>query len=687
MIKLYNSILIIGFLIFASNGFSQKREMTYEMIQQKVEEFAEQFEIEMDYADFIDILYYYYQNPLNLNSATDEQLRSMGLLNDSQIASLLEYRQKKGNFETIYELKDIPGFDYLIAYQLQMFFYVGKVTEKQKLEIKPMLSRGRHDVITRYSRILEEQNGFIDTTDSRYKGSRDKLYLRYRYTYRNVLSYGFLGEKDAGEEFLKGSNKAGFDFYSAHVFLKTEGIVKAVALGDYHLEFGQGLTLWSGLGFGKSVDAMGTQKGARGLRPNTSANENLFFRGGAIALQPIDPLTITLFYSHKKLDAGLETDTLNAEETYFTSIQESGLHRTENEIGKENSISEQIMGGNAKFNHKRLSIGATAYYTSFDKPLFKQGQLYQIYDFQGKENINAGLDFSYHLNKVGFFGEAAISKNQAIAGIAGIVADVHPRIKMTLLYRYYSPEYQVFYATPFAEASGAHNEEGLYLGLRLYVGKSSSINAYYDLFSFPWMRFRIDGPSHGNEFMVDYSKQIQRDFKFYVRLKSETKMLNQSSETNIINILQPVQKQSLRLNFAYNPQSNIRLQTRVEAVKYQHQPDEAKFGYLFFQDVKYRPNDKPFDISFRYALFNTDTYDTRIYAYESDVLYKFSIPGYYYQGQRYYLMFHWDVTQRIDFWMRFSQTAYFDRNTIGSGQDEIDGNKKSEITAQMRFKF
>lgn len=680
-------LLITSCLLFTSSLSAQTEGQTYDMIRQKVEEIAERFEIEMDFADFVDILYIYYQNPLNLNTATSDQLKSLGLLNDLQISSLIEYRSKKGKLETIYELKDIPGFDYLFAYELQTFVYIGSGEAAKKPPIKTLITKGRHDLITRYGRVLEEQKGFSDTTSSAYKGSPDKLYFRYRYTYRDLLSIGFLGEKDAGEEFFQGSNKQGFDFYSGHIFLKNEGFIKTIALGDYHLEFGQGLTLWSGLGMGKSVDALGTQKAARGIRPNTSANENLFFRGGAIALQPLKPLTINLFYSNKNIDAGLESDSNSLEEEYFSSIQESGFHRTENELSNKRSTNEQIIGTNINLHHKRLTIGLTSYYTLFDKPLSKDLAPYQIFDFQGKTNINSGIDFKWSLGKIGFFGEGAISKNFGKAGIIGLVTDLHPRIKASLVYRNFEPEYQVFYSAPFSETSKTANEQGLYLGLRTYIGKSSSLNGYIDLFSFPWLRYRVDAPSQGHEFMIDYSKEVKRDFNYYIRFKSETKMLNQTIDFAYFDIPKPVQKQSLRFNFSYNPTKEIRLQTRVEGVKYEHLPLEPKFGYLLFQDIKWSSTEKSYDFSIRYALFNTDSYDTRIYAYESDVLYKFSIPGYYYQGQRYYILFHWDVTRRIDFWFRFSQTVYFDREIIASGQDEISGNKKSEITVQMRFKF
>jgi hypothetical protein len=110
-------------------------------------------------------------------------------------------------------------------------------------------------------------------------------------------------------------------------------------------------------------------------------------------------------------------------------------------------------------------------------------------------------------------------------------------------------------------------------------------------------------------------------------------------------------------------------------------------GFLIYQDVLYRPENHPFDITLRYALFDTDDYDARIYAYENDVLYAFSIPGYFYKGSRFYLLIKWELLENLDFWVRYSQTFYTNQTTLSTGLDEIKGNTRSEIKMQVRFKF
>jgi hypothetical protein len=95
----------------------------------------------------------------------------------------------------------------------------------------------------------------------------------------------------------------------------------------------------------------------------------------------------------------------------------------------------------------------------------------------------------------------------------------------------------------------------------------------------------------------------------------------------------------------------------------------------------------PYAAVLRLQYFETDSYNSRIYAYENDVLYSYSIPAFYDKGFRYYLTINYYLGKRISFWLRWAQTIYRDKTTVGSGLDEINGNKKSEVKVQARWVF
>lgn len=695
--RFYNLLLISVFTFTFTTAYSQKNDdIAREIIRQRIEELSSKTDIEYDFSELYDHFIELYEHPININKADANELRELMFLNDNQIAILLDARNKKRGFSTIYELKDLDGFYVDLILSIEPFITFDKDEKTYNLTFSNMLKYGKNQVLFRYGRVLEQQQGYLPIDDStlaehpnsRYLGDKNKVYLRYKYTYSDRVSFGFLGDKDAGEEMFNGNNTYGFDFYSAHFFLKNQANLKALAIGDYHLEFGQGLTMWSGLSFGKSVMAIDIQRQARGLRANTSANEVLFFRGAAATYQFFNKLDLTIFYSNKNLDAGLDArDTSSTEDLVFSGIQESGLHRTTNEMAKKRAVNEQIIGSNLSFKYKGLRTGFTAYKTIYDKELYKDIAPYQYFDFQGKDNFNMGLDASYANKYLSVFGEAAISANGGKAVLLGSIFNLHPRLTFSLFYRNFQEKYQAFYAIPISEGGKAQNEEGIYLGALLHLGTKSDLRFYYDIFKFPWLRYRINSPSYGNEFSMQYERRPSRYFSYYIRYQFEDKFLNLTDDIATITEITNKKRHNIRFHLSYSLSHQLKLQSRLNLASYQQQPLTISRGYLLYQDVQYSLEKIPLKFSFRYAVFNTDDYNSRIYAYENDVLYKFSVPGYYYQGQRYYILANYNLNNAISMWIRFSQTIYNNRETISSGLEEINGNRKSEITVQLRWAF
>lgn len=690
--------LIVTFFIlvfFVGNSFSQQ-ENVKELIEQKIEELTESSENEYDYSDLYDLLFNLYQNPINLNSATKEDLLQLPFLNDLLVESILEHRQKYGQFISNYELKDIEGFNLHLIYNILPFIEIKPINGRDILNLKNALKYGRNELFVREIRTLEVQKGFEEISDSllqqnpnaAYLGDANHLYVKYRYQYRNRIDIGFTADKDAGEELFGTSNPSGFDFYSFHAFGQNFGHLKKMAIGDYHLEFGQGLTLWSGLGFGKSSSSIVAKKRGRGLRPNSSANENLFLRGAAATFELVDNIELTAFYSKKGLDGNLEMiDTLNREDYIFTSLQETGYHRTPSELENKNAVIVELMGGHIQYANNGFMIGTTAFQTTYDKDFVKTLSPYQYFDFQGNKNYNLGTDFNYANSKINLFGELAVSKNMGKALVAGALCNLTPKMLVSLLYRNFSKEYYSIYSTTFSEGGKSQNEKGLYVGSEIYIGKKNSLTIYYDIFRFPWLKYRVDAPSEGDEFSLQFQRTENRNLQFNLKFKSQIKEINSSSTTSNTNYLIHYTKKNMRFWMNYAANSNLKMKTCIEYSLYDLEENSTQNGFVMYQDFKYKFKSKPFDLSFRYAIFNTDGYDSRIYAYEDNVLYAFSVPGYYYKGQRTYLLLNYEINRRMDFWLRYAVTIYDNKTIISSGLSEIQGNHKSEISAQLRIKF
>ena len=195
-------------------------------------------------------------------------------------------------------------------------------------------------------------------------GNAHRTYFKYRLK-NNYLQAGITAEKDAGENFLGEKQPYGFDFYSAHLQAKNIGKIKNVIIGDYQMNFGQGLTMQSGMSFGKSSEVINIQKSGNLIKAHTAAAENLFFRGGAIQIAPLKNLEIIAFLSSHKVDANI-VDTLENDELAFSSIQGTGMHRTESELLDKNVILQNHFGTHINYNYKRLNLGLSYYKTKID---------------------------------------------------------------------------------------------------------------------------------------------------------------------------------------------------------------------------------------------------------------------------------------------------------------------------------
>jgi hypothetical protein len=108
---------------------------------------------------------------------------------------------------------------------------------------------------------------------------------------------------------------------------------------------------------------------------------------------------------------------------------------------------------------------------------------------------------------------------------------------------------------------------------------------------------------------------------------------------------------------------------------------------MVYTDFFYRPVMKPLAFNFRLQFFETDGFNSRLFAYESDVLYSFSIPPISGKGFRWYTNVNYDLTRKISLWFRLARSYYPDETSVGSGLDQIPKNHRTDYRAQIRFIF
>jgi len=696
-----------------------------DLIEQRIEAAAERLgdDSDVDLTNLFEVLIDRYGDPIDLNHTTSDELASLQLLSDVQITALVDHVRREGRLLSFYELQTIDQFDMATLRLIRPFVTVRENDAGTRASLKEILKNGNHEWVTRSQINIEQRRGFIGGGDpfnkpyadpdgeplpdvddpvvfdslransKVYLGSPWKLFSRYRFRYRQNISVGVTMEKDEGEEFFRGSQPQGFDHYSAHLFLRDVGPVKALAVGDYIAQFGQGLTFWSGFGFAaKSSFTMNVKRNASGLSPYTSVNENLFLRGLAVQLEPLKHVELTLFGSRKKLDGNLQDPDAQRPENVdlvstFTSFQEDGLHRTVNELEKKDAIGETIYGGHLRYRRGSWSVGGTAAHVEFDVDLLRNAQTYNQFDFQGKENTTMGVDWNVMHRNLTWFGEGARSANGGLAGLTGLLIALDKRLSVSMLYRDYQRNFHGLYSLAFAEGTNPWNERGLYTGLEIKPDRAWTINAYFDQFRFPWLRFQTDAPSHGSDWLAQLTWRPSKRVELYARVRRQDRQRNTREDVPGVDPLVRVDQVNYRVNANYRVSESVSLRTRVETIDYVRGASPREHGFLIYQDVVHRPVRSKLELTGRVAVFATDSYDARIYAYENDLIGLFSIPPTYGRGMRWYGMARWTPVRRVDVWVRYGAWIYNGQDRISSGLQEINGNMRSDLHLQVKFRF
>ena len=676
-------------LFIAIHSTAQVTEPATPITEQQLENITENNEdMETEDDSYLQQIVQYIKNPISLNTADAAELIQLRILTPLQIQNFILYRNLVGNLLDLYELQAVPGWDIGTIQKIRPYINVSS-TLSLTSGLKTRLQNGDHTMLLRVSQVPERSRGFLidsSSTTNFYPGSPQKLLFRYKYTYKNLLQYGILGEKDAGETFFKGKQKQGFDFYSAHIFLRKVGIVKSLAIGDFTVNLGQGLTQWQSLAFKKSVDVINIKREADVLRPYNSAGEINFHRGIGITLAK-NSWQFTLFGSYKNIDANFVADTSQNRDDFVTSLQTSGYHRTKSESADKGIQRQLAVGGNLSYQHKRLHLGINAVQYKFKLPLIKSKEPYNMYALSGSSFGNYSFDYSYTYKNLHFFGEAAFTSGFDKAFINGLIISASSRVGMSLLYRNISKSYQSLYTSAFTESTYPNNEKGLYAGISIKPNNFWRVDAYTDLYKFPWLRFRVDAPSTGSDYLIQLNYKPNKQLEIYTRYHSESKAINVNLNQLTLSPVIQQPKKNWRTQVSYKIHTAITLRNRTEIVWFHKESTLAEQGFLTYFDFIYKPLLKPYSGSLRLQYFETDDYNSRLYAYENDVLYSFSIPVFYDKGYRYYVNFNYDVNKKFTLWVKWAQTVYRDKRLVGSGLDEIKGNTKSEIKLQALYKF
>ncbi|MGN0032341.1 MAG: helix-hairpin-helix domain-containing protein [Candidatus Limimorpha sp.] len=692
--------LLLTMLILSSLCYLQgQNNLTNEIIANQIERMAERDDDEADYTEEFENYMNILDSKININDIEElSQLVELNIINIFITEKINEYRNKYGDIIHINELKYIEGIDETTFQLLKPLIVFRKENEKKWYKKK----KGTHKVIFLINQPFNKKAGYGDVNDSilaenpnkKYLGSPQKAQIRYNFDIRDKLEAGFVMEKDAGEyvfrakasdtvqKLIKKSMYPTVDFVSCHFLLKDLKFVKTLALGDFQLAFGQGLTM----GSGQSMTMAGTSllRKNKKIRASKSANEARYLRGIATTLKHKE-YELTLFYSNKKADANIVSTDSTGQTTEISALQYSGLHRTVGELIDRHSIRQQLLGLNICYKTHDMQIGYTFHKTFLSCELNPEPRIYNNFYFKGKSLANHGVDFYYVRSKLALFGEMAISDNLAPAVLTGAILQPAGYIDFSILYRYYDKGFQNFYCNAFSNSSSAKNEKGLLFSTSISFAPKWKLIATADLPQSDWMKSSVYSPSRIQEYNCQIQHQINKNSLFYIQLKYKAKETNHYDYNTYTKKNSKESKSVFRIHASYTIGDRITCRNRAEYHISDTEEEVPEHSYLIYQDISYHSIQRPYSFDFRYAVF--DSPSGAVYTYESDVSNTFASTGFYHKGIRIYLVGKATIYNKLNINAKVGITIYSDVDEIGSGLEKIDGNIKSDATIQMILKL
>lgn len=616
------------------------------------------------------------QHPVNLNTATREELERMPFLSASQVEDILFYIYRYGQLKSMSELTLISSIGWYQRQLMSCFFFVADDGSKPAFpSLKNIAQYGKHEVMGMLKVPFYERKGDASGTGG-YLGYPYKHGLRYQFRYGNSVKLGFVASQDAGEPFFGGRNTMGYDFYSFYLQVKNLGRWKNITLGRYRLNVGLGLILNNDFGFGKlsALTSLGRSSSCiiRGHSSRSSAN---YLQGAAATYTLFKGLELTGFLSYRQIDA-----TLSADGGGIKTILKTGLHRTVNEIAKQKVASNTLVGGNISYRHQGWHIGGTAFYTSFSLPLTpNKTQLYKRFAPEGNAFWNASISYGYISHRLTLSGETATGDCGSIATLNAASYLCSDHFTLMALHRFYSARYYSLFSNSFSEGSDVQDENGVYLGFTWIPAHHWSITAYSDFAYFAWPKYQTRESTQSWDNLVNILFQPSRVLTVGGRFRYKDKAGTTTGRLRLYATISQ-KRWSAKTSLDYT------MSQAESAMK--NEGDELSKGYMVSEHIGWEWK-KQLKGTLRGCLgyFHTSDFASRIYAYEPGLLYQMSFGSYYGEGIRYALVARSEIGSHLLLIAKLGTTDYFDRSHISSGLQEISRSSQSDLEIQVKWKW
>lgn len=592
------------------------------------------------------------ENPVRLNSSGEDEISRLFFLSDFQVKVLIDYGQSSGKIISAYEIANIPGFDKEITEMMIPFI---NLDNKQVINSYP--GRWRNTLISN----LSDKPG---NDDSSSLGSSLKILTKYKFS-AGGFSGGFTFEKDPGEKFFAGSPPLP-DFLSACIAYNGNGLIRRIIVGDYSARFGQGTNINTGIRTGLSLTAPGYMAARNEIKQYTSTDENNFFRGMAAEFS-VKNLGLSIFYSKNISDATLGSSSGYSND-YIENFYSSGIHNTSGLMLKKDAFTDLAYGLNLTYNFNTLRVGLIWSEDRLSLPVIPAGNdPEEVFDFRGDRNTLYTIYYNSLIKRILLYGELSTNESFKYALVQGLSFRPSDRLTVNFLFRNYEAGYFSFHGKGPGSSSATGNEQGIMGNFTYEAAKHLFISAGCDIHNFSWLKYRCSSPSRG------IKQEIRARFLPTEKLIIEaafTYRLSMADNTETVGIpeLKEIISRNIKGSARYSLYDNLTLGTRLD---YKLVNPSGSRGMLLAQDIIYKFRQIPVTVWFRYCLFNTDDWDSRLYTYENDMLYSFSIPALSGEGSRSYIMAKWEISNNAEIRFKYGITSLVKTSTTFENRDEV----------------
>jgi len=667
-------LLLVNMLFITSSVYAQNDTIYQdEDMIEEVLEFTDDRDSH-NYDDEISDLKEKFSDPVNINAVNKEQLQQFPFLSDIQIENVIAYLYQHGEMKSIYELQLVKEMDWQTIRYLIPFVCVKPIEKKNSFpSLHDCYRYGKNELITRLDIPFYRNEGY----KNKYLGPPPYHSIKYSYRYKEQIYFGLTAEKDRGEPMFALYNRKGYDSYSTYLLIKDLGILKTLAIGDYRLSFGKGLVVSNNFLMGKSLYMSTLNRRNNSISKHSSTDEINFFRGVALSLALNKAMSLSSFISYRRHDG-------NIKEGEITSIHETGLHRTDKEEADRNTVGMLFCGSNLNYSYRKLQMGATGVYYMFNHPYMPAYREYNKYNLRGSSFYNFSIDYCYRYQRLSVSGETAAGR-RGMATLNQLRYSPSQGYDILMCHRYYTHDYWAYYAHSFADGSMVQNENGWYIAANINPVKKTILFAAIDLVSFPWWKYRVSKPSalFDGMFRCTYlwNQRIKMDMNYRYRRRERDITGSKGND------IRPIYQHDIRWKMNYQVHDNFIMRTTADYKVFTQKDMETTRGYQFTQFIEYKSSLYPLDIVVQSSYFNTDNYDTRMFIYERSMLSSYYIPSYQGIGLHCSARIQYKLNRHWLFITHCSHTRFYNQQTIGSGSDKIDSNKKTELRLQLRMNF